>query len=282
MPNQLDTSQASSHTAPDNTATQAAFPNSLLGIHRGQVVDRSDSQNRVRVMVPGVHGPSVSVPELPWAYPLAQAHNTSNPAFPSGGTSSVPPLGSWVAVHFEKGDARFPLYQGAGFGAPNFPNTVPAFSYPQPATGAAPPPSGQATAPPGGSPDNFSHTTPDGTMIQLDNRPGTQKILAMDPKGNYVSIAQSGLVEVKSKDAVSIKGANLITVNCDSAIQIKGNKCIVYASGDLVVEGANSVNVNSGTVVNVQAAKINLNCGSSSTGKGDAKTISTVPAFTGN
>ena len=78
----------------------------------------------------------------------------------------------------------------------------------------------------GQSPDNFAYTSPNGSMVQLDNRPGAEKIIAIAPTGDYASISHAGLIEVKAK-TVSIKGAELVSIDCDSAVQIRGNKIIL-------------------------------------------------------
>jgi len=64
-------------------------------------------------------------------------------------------------------------------------------------------------------------------------------------------------------------------------VQVKGNKVILYSTGDLVVEGANSVNVNSDSVVNIQASSIKLNGNSSQTAVSQLKTIDTTSTFDG-
>jgi len=152
----------------------------------------------------------------------------------------VPPLGSPVVVAFEGGDHRYPMYLGGSFGKPGFTNTVPDHTF----------------AANGNSPDNYSFTTPDGTCVQMDSRSGTQKIIATTPQGDYVSISQTGLIEVKANKTVAVKAPTLISLQGDSQVQVKGNKVILYSTGDLVVEGANSVNVNSDSVVNIQASSI--------------------------
>jgi len=267
MPNELDSSSSLPRVHKDATRTVSSFSGALPGDYRGVVVSRDDpdKQGRIKVSLPQIFG-DVSVDELPWVYPITSAWKTSDTKNrPAGGTVNVPPMGAPVVVQFEGGDHRYPMYIGGSFGKPGFTDTVPEHTF----------------AKNKNSPDNYSFTSPDGTTLQVDNRAGAEKVIAIDPKGNYVSISQAGLIEVKSTNAVSIKGANLVSVQCDTSVQLKGNKVILYSTGDLVVEGASSVNVNSGSVVNVQAAKINLNCNSSSSAVKEIKEIDTAAAFDG-
>lgn len=276
--NELDTSSDLSKIQKPHE-TNATFSGAHPGFYRGLVISRDDpdKQGRVKVSLPHVYG-DIPVDELPWVYPTTSSWNTSNMGQAgsanglqpgkagAGGNVNVPPLGSPVVVAFEGGDHRYPMYFGGSFGKPQIANQVPNYSFSKN----------------GNSPDNYSMTTPDGSMVQIDNRPGTQKIIAIAPTGDYVSIAQSGLIEVKAKKTVSIKGAELVSIDCDSAVQIRGNKVIVYSSGDLVIEGASSVNVNSNSVVNIQAGQINLNCGSSQTAQSQFKEIDSSPTFDGS
>ena len=261
------------------TETRASFSGAHPGFHRGVVISRDDpdKQNRIKVAIPAIYG-DTPTPELPWVYPCSPSWPTSNKGTDgsvngtssgktgAGGSANVPPLGAPVIVAFEGGDHRYPMYFG---GAPTKPaglTGIPDYTF----------------AKNGNSPDNYSYTTPNGSMVQIDNRPGAEKIIAIAPTGDYVSISQSGLVEVKAKKTVSIKGADIVSIDCDSAVQIRGNKVIVYSSGDLVVEGASSVNVNSNSVVNIQASQINLNCGSSQTAVSNLKEVDTTPTFDGS
>jgi hypothetical protein len=315
MPNELDSGSSLPHVHRDATKTVSSFSGALPGVYRGIIVSRDDpdKQGRVKVALPQIYG-DVPVDELPWVYPITSAWNVaasdsnggsgsggsgasagaasvsasanalnaapratngstasggaggSNGSKPTGGTVNVPPLGAPVVVQFEGGDHRYPMYIGGSFGKPGFTDTVPEHSF----------------AKNGNSPDNYSFTSPGGTKIQCDDRAGTQKVIAIDPKGNYVSIAQSGLIEVKSKDTVSIKGASLVSMDCDSAVQIRGNKVLIYSTGDLVIEASGTINVNGGSTVNIQSGgAINLNCGSSSTATPPFKEIQTDPNFDG-
>ncbi len=260
------------------TTTNASFSGAHPGFYRGIVIvrDDPDKQGRIKVACPQIYG-DIPVDELPWVYPSTNSWDTSNQGqeglnngatntkkIGAGGNVNVPPLGSTVMLGFEGHDHRYPFYIGGTFGKPGLVDCVPNFSF----------------AKNGNSPDNYSFTTPGGSCVQMDNRPGTEKIIAIDPKGNYVSISQAGLVEVKSKATVSIKAATLVTLNCDTKIETKGKQVLVYATGDLVVEGANSVSVNSNSVINLQASSIKLNCNSSSTGK--TKPIQTAPVMDGS
>jgi hypothetical protein len=286
MPNELDSGSSLPHVHRDATKTVSSFSGALPGVYRGVIVSRDDpdKQGRVKVALPQIYG-DVPVDELPWVYPITSAWNVaasdsnggsssggsggaggSNGSKPTGGTVNVPPMGAPVVVQFEGGDHRYPMYIGGSFGKPGFTDTVPEHSF----------------AKNGNSPDNYSFTSPGGTKIQCDDRAGTQKVIAIDPKGNYVSIAQSGLIEVKSKDTVSIKGASLVSMDCDSAVQIRGNKVLIYSTGDLVIEASGTINVNGGSTVNIQSGgAINLNCGSSSTATPPFKEIQTDPNFDG-
>jgi hypothetical protein len=275
--NELET--ASELPRDTGTETRASFSGAHLGFFRGLVVARNDpdNQNRIKIALPHVYG-DIPIDELPWVYPCSSSWPTSNKGqngavngtqsgqTGAGGSTNVPPLGSPVIVAFEGGDHRYPMYFG---GAPTKP------------AGLTPIPKYTFSKNPG-SPDNYSYTTPNGSMVQIDNRPGAEKIIAIAPTGDYVSISQAGLIEVKGKKTVSIKGAELVSIDCDSAVQMRGNKVILYSSGDLVVEGASSVNVNSNSVVNIQASQINLNCGSSQTAKSNLKEVDTTPTFDGS
>lgn len=264
MPNELDSGSSLPRVRKDPTATASSFSGALPGVYRGVIVSRDDpdKQGRVKVALPHIYG-DVPVDELPWVYPITSAWQTSDKERKSGGTVNVPPLGAPVVVQFEGGDHRYPMYIGGSFGKPGFTDTVPDHTF----------------AKNGNSPDNYSFTSPRGTTIQCDERPGKEKVIMYLPEGDYISVSKAGLIEVSSKQTVSIKAASLVSVQCDSAVQVKGNKIIVYSTGDLVVEGASSVNVNSGSVVNVQAPSINLNCGSSSTAVSQIKEVDTSPAF---
>jgi len=275
--NELETA---SELPPDHgIETHAAFSGAHPGFHRGIVVARDDpdKHNRIKVDLPYIYG-SIPVDEIPWAYPCSASYPTSNKGQTgaangtkpgqtgAGGQTNVPPLGSPVIVAFEGGDHRYPMYFG---GAPTKPQ------------GLTPTPQ-YAFSKNGTSPNNYSYTSPNGSMVHLDNRPGAEKIIAIAPTGDYVSISHAGLIEVKGKKTVSVKGAELVSIDCDSAVQMRGNKVILFSSGDLVVEGANSVNVNSASVVNVQAPTINLNCGSSMSAKDNLKQVDTTPTFDGS
>jgi hypothetical protein len=245
----------------DATKTAASFSGALPGVYRGVIVSRDDpdKQGRVKVSLPHIYG-DVPVDELPWVYPITSAWNTSDKTRPAGGAVNVPPMGAPVVCMFEGGDHRYPMYIGGSFGKPGFTDTVPEHSF----------------AANGNSPDNYSFTSPRGTTIQCDERPGKEKVIMYSPEGNYVSMSKAGLIEVKSKDAVSIKGANLVSLQCDSAVQLKGNKVILYSTGDLVVEGANSVSLNSNSPVHLQGSAINLNCNTSQTGTPPIKEVNTA------
>ena len=267
MSNELDSSSSLPRLRLDSTSTHSSFAGALLGIHRGVVVSRDDpdKQGRIKVAFTQIMG-DVPVDELPWVYPITPAWQTTDTSRPAGGAVNVPPLGTQVVCMFEGGDHRYPMYLGGSFGKPGFTDTVPAHSF----------------AANGNSPDNYSFTSPGGNTMQVDDRAGTQKILAMDPKGNYVSIAQSGLIETKSQDTVSTKAENMVSIDCVSAVQIRGNKVLVYSTGDLVIEASGTINVNGGSTVNIQSGgNINLNCGSSSTGQQQFKEITTSPNFDG-
>jgi hypothetical protein len=267
MPNELDSGSSLPRLRKDTTTTASSFSGALPGVYRGVIVSRDDpdKQGRVKVALPHIYG-DVPIDELPWVYPITSAWKTGDKDRPAGGAVNVPPLGAPVVVQFEGGDHRYPMYIGGSFGKPGFTDTVPDHSF----------------AKNGNSPDNYSFTTPGGTTIQADDRAGTEKVIAIDPKGNYVSIAQSGLVEVKSTKTVSVKGAELVSIDCDSAVQIRGNKVLIYSTGDLVIEASGTINVNGGSTVNIQSGgAINLNCGSSSTATPPFKEIQTDPNFDG-
>jgi len=85
------------------------------------------------------------------------------------------------------------MYLGGSFGKPGFTNTVPDHTF----------------AANGNSPDNYSFTTPDGTCVQMDSRSGTQKIIATTPQGDYVSISQTGLIEVRQIRPLRLKRQRL-------------------------------------------------------------------------
>ena len=51
--------------------------------------------------------------------------------------------------------------------------------------------------------------------IRIDNRSGAEKIIAIAPTGDYISISQAGLTEIKAKGTVSIKGADIVSIDCD-------------------------------------------------------------------
>jgi hypothetical protein len=286
MPNELNSNNSLPRVRRDPTVTAASFSGALPGVYRGVIVSRDDpdKQGRVKVALPHVFG-DVPVDELPWVYPITSAWNVAggeeggaggsgNPGNPGGGSSNgkqtggtvnVPPMGAPVVCMFEGGDHRYPMYMGGSFGKPGFTDTVPEHSF----------------AANSNSPDNYSFTSPRGTKLMSDERPGKEKVFMTTPEGDYVSISKAGLTEIKAKGTVSIKAANLVSVQCDSSVQLKGNKVILYSTGDLVVEGASSVNVNSNSVVNVQAATINLNCGSSQTAVSQLKQVDTSPVFDG-
>src|SRR6266850_1955314 len=197
MPNELNSNNSLPRVRKDATTTAASFSGALPGVYRGTIVSRDDpdKQGRVKVSLPHVFG-DVPVDELPWVYPITSAWKTSDKKNrPAGGTVNVPPMGAPVVVQFEGGDHRYPMYIGGSFGKPGFTDTVPEHTF----------------AKNKNSPDNYSFTSPGGNTMHIDDRAGTQKILAMDPKGNYASIAQSGLIEVKSTKTVSIKGAELVS-----------------------------------------------------------------------
>jgi hypothetical protein len=78
----------------------------------------------------------------------------------------------------------------------------------------------------GQSPDNFAYTSPNGSMVQLDNRPGAEKIIAIAPTGDYASISHAGLIEVKAKKTVSIKGAELVTDKLTGFTHSSGNPAL--------------------------------------------------------
>jgi hypothetical protein len=312
MPNELNSNNTLPRLRRDATTTAASFSGALPGVYRGVIVSRDDpdKQGRVKVALPHIFG-DVPVDELPWVYPITSAWNVASGqngssgsgggsggspsasalnvasrangsagsggaggaggpggangsgAKQTGGTVNVPPLGAPVVCMFEGGDHRYPMYIGGSFGKPGFTDTVPQHTF----------------AANSNSPDNYSFTSPRGTKLMSDERPGKEKVFMTTPEGDYVSISKSGLTEIKANGTVSIKGANLVSVQCDSSVQLKGSKVILYSTGDLVVEGASSVNVNSNSVVNVQAGTINLNCNTSQTGVSQIKEVDTTPAF---
>jgi hypothetical protein len=268
MPNELDSGSSLPRVRGDATKTASSFSGALPGVYRGVIVSRDDpdKQGRVKVALPHIYG-DVPVDELPWVYPITSAWPTGDTDRPAGGAVNVPPMGAPVVCMFEGGDHRYPMYIGGSFGKPGFTDTVPAHSF----------------AANGNSPDNYSFTSPGATTVQVDDRAGTQKVIAIDPKGNYVSIAQSGLLEIKSQDTVSTKGQNMVSIDSASAVQIRGNKVLVYSTGDLVIEASGTINVNGGSTVNIQSGgNINLNCGTSSTGQQQFKEIQTQPNFDGS
>lgn len=310
MPNELNSNNTLPRLRKDATATAASFSGALPGVYRGVVVSRDDpdKQGRIKVSLPHIFG-DVTVDELPWVYPITSAWNISGgeatgTASGSGGGSStgtsgasvkplangsstgsgsgsgssgsgqqntgglvnVPPMSAPVVCMFEGGDHRYPMYIGGSFGKPGFTDTVPQHSF----------------AANGNSPDNYSFTSPGGTTIQCDDRPGTEKVITYLPTGDYVSVSKAGLLEVNAKQTVSIKAANLVSIQCDTQIQAKGTQILIYADGgDVVVEGGKTVNVNGGNTVNIQGGKINLNCGSSQSAVTKLKTVDTTPVFDG-
>lgn len=265
MPNELDSSSTIGNDK-GPTATNAAFAGALYGKHRGTVLSRNDpdKQGRVKVALPQIYG-DIDPASLPWVYPSSGFFGTSSTDHPAGGSVMVPPVGAPVFVEFENGDHRYPIYSGASAGKPGFPDTMPGHTF------AA-----------NGSPDNFSFTTPRGTTIQLDERAGQEKVLMRGPEGNYVSMTASGLIEVNSKATVSIKAATLVAVQCDTQIQLKGSQIFIYGTSDMVIEGANSVSINSDAAVHVQAPKINLNCKTGNTAIPELKPVQTDSLFDGS
>jgi hypothetical protein len=272
--NALDSSSELPLVHTKSTETTASFSGALNSFYRGIVIDRNDPNNQGRVLVslPHIYG-NIPQNELPWVYPATAAWNTSQTSngsssnssgtSQSGGAVSVPPLGSSVLVGFEGGDHRYPFYMGSGFGHPGFTDNVPKFSF----------------AANGNSPDNYSFSAPNGSSVRIDNRAGTQKILAITPQGDYVCVSETGAIEIWANHTVSIKAATRIEIQCPSDVFIKGGSTLLYATGDVVVQGANSVNINSDSAVNIQASKVSLNCNNSQSPTTQVQKIDTTPTF---
>lgn len=83
----------------------------FYGLWRGVIEYNLDplKQGRCKIRIVDIHGTETSVEplDLPWALPK---HAVGG--YHDGGSYLVPPVGATVWVEFEKGDPRFPVYDG--------------------------------------------------------------------------------------------------------------------------------------------------------------------------
>lgn len=82
-------------------------------IYRGKVLNNEDPKNlgRCKILVPSIHGVSISANLLPWARPISTL-----PVNETSGSYCIPATNDIVWVFFEGGDSNSPVYLGGSYG----------------------------------------------------------------------------------------------------------------------------------------------------------------------
>lgn len=248
------------------------FEGSFPGVYRATVIDRKDpdKQHRIKVSCPQVYG-GIPKEDLPWCYPCLPAWQDVSAQYGGGGMGYSPPEGAPVMLMFEAGNSSYPIWFGGWWGKRGEEIQTPIHAYTEPeeldvgafneeggteGTGGAGTPTSTDSE---GVPDNFWFTTPRGTTIQIDEREGIEKFLVRLPEGHYIVLQKGGLAETNA-ETVSLKSKGKTIIQSDDVIEIKCSKdAFIYSAGNVVIEAAEQVSVNSNNSVNIMGARINLN-----------------------
>lgn len=216
----------------------------FFGLFRGIVVNRKDpkKQLRVRVSCPQVFG-DLEESKLPWAYPRGLGASTVDGSNSHGGSGliHVPKKGSPVYVEFEGGDPRYPVWSHGWFGADTARVKAAKNLYGS-----------------NGEPDNHAWITPRGTSLQLDDRPGKEKIIMRLPEGDVICMQASGDTEMTSKRSVKVRAPMKVEVTSTRAIEIKAPSIAIYAPTRLDILSA-SIGITSSGPLNIRGVPLNIN-----------------------
>lgn len=217
--------------------------NPFYGNYRGLVVDNLDPAGlgRIKVkvypMFKGIEDPFL----LPWAVPAMSLFAGAGVGY---GSFAVPAVDSFVFVFFEAGNIHQPVYfaeaQTAGAGIP----LAAQVDYP----------------------NSKAWVTPNGCALWINDKDGSEQMVAYHPSGSYIEITPAGTILIYGKEAVTAqaetKDASVIAaatnVNLTAAKDINGiaaEDISLKATKDIRVESVLETSLKSGLGVSVEAIK---------------------------
>lgn len=215
-------------------AAQPVAGTSVWGKHRGRVAGNDDPRGigRLKVTVPGILGD-----EQAWALPCAPFGGSDG-----SGLLVLPEVGANVWIEFEGGDLAHPIWVGTYWSQ------------------------GFDTSNDFGGWQRRTLRTVGGQMVQLDDEPGSTRVLLAHGSGAQVEIDDDGRVTVRDH------GGNELVLDPDASstrlADVHGNRIQTDSSG-VVVENAQGTKVElnavtatvKATTVNVDATLVKLGGG---------------------
>lgn len=245
----------------------------VLGFRRATVlsVNKKSQHGEVRVKIHGLSPPDDKEGIIcrPANTPVCGFGSTS------GATSGmVPPVGAQVLVGFENNNLNLPRYF-CGLPLENDQGRLPAecrdTATADPSKVAVPIKTGRGSALVFNDKEGTTELT--GPKANVDNY-NTNKdnmssvlikegqILVTTKKGDFISINSDGSIDIyASRDH---------TVVSDGQIYMRGKTGInIYGDAKVLIYGASKVDVKSAVAVNLDAPRVNLNCGRSETAQTD-------------
>jgi phage gp45-like len=207
----------------------------FYGKYAAVVTSLKDEEKRgqIQVQVPSIFG----MTDLVWA----------RPCFPYG-HYMVPHEGAQVWVEFEGGDPRYPLYSGAW--------------YP---TGLIPQ---EAQEDP---PANRVIQMPSGHTIELQDKPGEEKVVVRHKDNSFVTLDKDGSVLISNKNGshlyLNAKDAeatlveehgNLVRMTSDGVTIVNKSGAVIEMKGDAVKIIAKDAITLTAKDVNIESSTVNL------------------------
>lgn len=257
----------------------------LHGFYRAKVIENKDKEffGRVKVWVPDIMprtDDTKGLWALPGNNPISGLNDEGDNQHHGAGSSYVPPKGSWIWVFFENENPNKPYYL-AGL---NIKNTK---ILPECQLGKNPEKKWvifkshegrcivisddseensdqrveitgkkrQIAEPPTGNTDSVYPIDDNQTVILLDERDDTERILIRSHKKDFINFdIKNQMIQIYTQDKVHIKADNSVYLYSDKNIHVRSAKNInLKADNDVNIKADNNVNIQSGVVTNINA-----------------------------